>query len=98
MEAKISNYYIPNENNQITLGKINIKSRGRIKQLGTKNDQEYDEMVPISISDCVSINSNYQALLKYFEIDQITNSEILSMYYDQLRMNEVNNTEIKSGL
>ena len=38
MEANISNYYVSNENNQISISKTSIVSRGRVKILGTKND------------------------------------------------------------
>ena len=44
MEANISNYYVPNENYQISISKTSIVSRGRVKILGTKNDDEYDQI------------------------------------------------------
>ena len=47
MEVKISNYYMPNHNDQISINKTCIKNRGRIKILGTKNDNEYNLMVQI---------------------------------------------------
>ena len=93
MEANISNYYVPNENNQISISKTSIVSRGRVKILGTKNDDEYDQMVPIGLWDWPSNNSNYQDLLRYFDFDNKSNEELLSIFHDEIGVIEVDNSK-----
>ena len=98
MEVAISNYYIPNNDNEILIKKTNIMTRGRIKKLGTKSDNEFDQIVPIGVSDCATNNSNYQILLKNLQIDQMSNHEILSSLYDNSDIEVENKSESKFRL
>ena len=98
MEVAISNYYIPNNDNEILIKKTNIMTRGRIKKLGTKSDHEFDQIVPIGVSDCATNNSNYQILLKNLQIDQMSYHEILSSLYDNSDMEVENKSESKFRL
>ena len=45
MEVNISNYYMPNHDNQISIINAFIKSWGRVKILGTENEDKYNLMV-----------------------------------------------------
>ena len=73
-------------------------NRGKIKKRGTKSDNEFDQIVPIGVSDCAKNNSNYQILLKNLQIDQMSNHEILSSLYDNSDMEEENKSESKFRL
>ena len=45
MEVNISNYYMPNHDNQIFIINAFIKSWGRVKILGTMFEDKYNLMV-----------------------------------------------------
>ena len=86
MEVAISNYYIPNNDNEILIKKTNIMTSSRIKKLWTKTDHEFDQIVPIGVSDCATNNSNYQIQPKNLQIAQMSSHEVLSSLYDNSYM------------
>ena len=45
MEVNISNYYMPNHDNQISTINAFIKSKGRVKILWIKNEDKYNLMI-----------------------------------------------------
>ena len=64
-----------------------------MKILGTKNDDEYKQMVLIGLWDWPSNNSNYQDLLRYFDFNNKSNEELLSIFHDEIGVIEVDNSK-----
>ena len=46
--------------------------------LGTRNDTQFDELVPIGFSDAVKANCNYKAILVALCLNEKNNQEILN--------------------
>ena len=50
-------------------------------------------MVSIGLWDLPSNNSNYQDLLRYFDFDNKSNEELLSIFHDEIGVIEVDNSK-----
>ena len=51
--------------------------------MGTKNDSEFNEMIPFEVSDWATYNKNYQAILSSFGINKLSNRDVIDSYIDE---------------
>ena len=72
----ITNYYLPEESEDIKLMKLPQKAKGRTKILGARGESTFCSTVPEGYWDANVQNNNYKLLVKNLELDDKDNSEL----------------------
>ena len=72
----ITNYYLPEESQDIKLMKLPQKAKGRTKILGARSNSMFCSIVPEGYWDANIQNDKYRLLVKNLELDDRDNSEL----------------------